>query len=182
MKTELKMVAMFLMMFSSALGQTVSGTVAGLPPELRDAVLQDAACSQSSETASGENTRTNWLETAVATRDIRSAGGANVGTIVAFSDACRCRDANCGTYVYLKNGPGYKLAFSGTFSSLHPVRVFKHGYPSLSGKVQLNKAQAESTVYDWNGKTYAPSLCATITQGTGRKVPSIMHHECAKTQ
>ena len=182
MKTELKIIAMFLMLLSSALGQAAPGTVAGLPSELREAVLRDAACSHPAETASDETARANWLETAVATQDIRSAGGASVGVIVAFSDGCRCRDANCGTYVYLKNGSDYKLAFSGTFSSLHAVRVFKHGYPSLSGKVQLNKAQAESTVYDWNGKAYAPSLCATITQGAGRRVPSIVHHDCTKAQ
>jgi hypothetical protein len=190
MKTELTIVVITLMMTSSAVSQmslppqpgpgvATPGTVAALPSELRDAVLRDADCRQTAEPASDKVAQTGLLETSVDTRDIRSAGGANVGVIIRFSDACHCHDAICGTYVFLRDDAGYKLAFSGDFSSLHPVRVFKRGYPSLSGKVQLSKAQAESTVYDWNGKSYAPGLCATITQ-TGRKVPSIVHHDCAK--
>jgi len=190
MKTELTIVAMILMLLSSALGQGSSspqpapgalapGTIGGLAPALRDAVLRDAACSQSAVPAPDKPA--NFLETAVATQDIHSAAGANLGAIVRLSDACHCQDANCGTYVFLKGNAGYKLAFSGEFLSLRPARVFKRGYPSLSGKVQLSKAQTESTVYDWNGKSYAPGLCATITQPAGRKVPSIVHHDCAKT-
>lgn len=172
---------MSLMLFGSAMGQTPPKTVADLPPELRDAVLRDAACSRAGEPAASETAPSHLPEAAVATRDIRSAAGANVGVIVTLSDSCHCREANCGNYVFLKDDAGYRLAFSGGFSSLHPVRVFKHGYPSLSGKVQLSKAQAESTVYDWNGKTYAPGLCATITRAAGRKAPKIVHHDCAKT-
>jgi hypothetical protein len=207
MKTDLTIVVMILMLLSSAPAQTTApaGTVAGLPPDLRDAVLRDAACSKSdhpnlpapgglpSQLASTEQAASSGPETpaddpsppsgsALAVQDIRDARGANVGAIVRFNDACHCQEANCGTYVFLKSNPGYKLAFSGGFSSLRPARVFKHGYPSLSGKVQLSKAQSESTVYDWNGKNYAPGLCATITQTAGRKVPSIVHHDCVKGQ
>jgi hypothetical protein len=180
MKTELTIAAMTLMLLTGALSQTSPGTVAGLPADLRDAVLRDAACRQAAEPASNEAAQAGFLETAVETQDIRSAAGKNVGVIVKLAEGCHCRETNCGTYVFLTSDAGFKLAFSGGFSSLHPVRVFKHGYPSLSGKVQLNKAQAESTVYDWNGKTYAPGLCATITQAAGRKAPSIVHHDCAK--
>jgi hypothetical protein len=180
MRTKLTIVAMSIVLLNGALCQAAPGTVADLPPELRDALLHDAACSQAEEPTSGERAPSRLLEAVVATQDVRNAAGANVGVIVTFNDACHCRDATCGTYVYLKNDEGYKLAFSGAFSSLHPVRVFKRGYPSLTGKVQISKAQVESTVYDWNGKAYAPSLCATITQRAGRRVPSIVHHDCAK--
>lgn len=192
MKTELTIVAMTLMLLSAARGQTsspppqsssgtpaVAGTVAGLSPALRDALLRDAACTPAAELVANEAAPVDFLVTPVGTQDIHSAAGKNVGVIVKLSDACHCRDTNCGTYVFLRNDAGFKLAFSGGFSSLHPVRVFKHGYPSLSGKVQLSKAQAESTVFDWNGKAYAPSLCATVMQAAGRKAPSIVHHDCA---
>jgi len=220
MKNELTIVAMILMLLSSALGQSslppqpgpgasTSGTVAGLAPDLRAAVLHNAACGQSDhtsplkpselpsqpansghaggpglgtptvESSSDKTAQASGLDTSVAAQDIRSAKGANVGTIVRFSDGCHCQEANCGTYVFLKSNAGYRLAFSGGFLSLHIGRVFKGGYPSLSGKVQLSKAQTESTVYDWNGKNYAPVLCATITQTAGRKVPSIVHHDCS---
>jgi hypothetical protein len=227
MKTDLTIVVMSLMLLSSALAQTTapSGTVAGLPPDLRDAVLRDAACSQSdhsnppksgglpsqlantgqtgspgpgtaadhpsppkpggpgtpaAESAPDKTVAASVSESAVAIQDIRNAKGTSVGAIVRFNDACHCQEANCGTYVFLKRDSGYRLAFSGGFLSLHPARVFKSGYPSLSGKVQLSKAQTESTVYDWNGKSYVPGLCATITQTAGRKVPGIVHHDCVK--
>ena len=180
MKTKLTIVVMSIVLLNGALCHAGPGTVAGLQPDLRDALLRDAACSQAAESASTEAGPQQMLEAAVTTQDIRSAAGANVGVIVMFNDACHCRDSACGTYVYLKNGTGYKLALSGAFSSMHPVRVFKRGYPSLTGKVQTSKAQVESTVYDWNGKSYAPSLCATITQTEGRRVPSIVHHDCEK--
>jgi hypothetical protein len=195
MKTKLTIVVMSIVLLNGALCRAEPGTVAGLQPKLRDALLRDATCSQAdhpsppkpgdlgttaAEPASTEAGPSQLLEAAVTTQDIRSAGGGNVGVIVTFNDACHCRDSVCGTYVYLKNDAGYKLALSGVFSSLHPVRVFKRGYPSLTGKVQISKAQVESTVYDWNGKTYAPSLCATITQAAGRRVPGIVHHDCAK--
>lgn len=169
---------MTLMLLTAALGQA-PGTVAGLSPELRDAVLRDAACTPAGEPASDKAEQASVLETAVATQDIRGAAGGNMGVIVKFSDSCHCHGANCGTYVFLRSGAYYKLAFSGDFTSLHPVRVFKRGYPSLSAKVHLSDVQTESTVYDWNGKAYAPGLCATITQAAGRRVPSIVHHDCS---
>ncbi|HKF22360.1 MAG TPA: hypothetical protein VKE93_12380 [Candidatus Angelobacter sp.] len=195
MKTKLTIVVMSIVLLNCALCHAEPGTVAGLQPGLRDALLRDAACSPADhpspprpggletpgvEPAPAEAGPSPMLDAAVTTQDIHSAAGANVGVIVTFNDACHCRDSACGTYVYLKNNAGFKLALSGAFSSMHAVRVFKRGYPSLTGKVQISKAQVESTVYDWNGKTYAPSLCATITQTAGRKVPSILHHDCAK--
>jgi len=34
----------------------------------------------------------------------------------------------------------------------------------------------ETTVYDWDGKDYRPSLCASVTRG--KKVPTIVRHPC----
>jgi hypothetical protein len=181
MKTKLTILAMSILL-SSTLCKAAPGTVADLQPELRDVLLRDAVCGATPDAATGEADRARLLESAVTTRDIRSAAGADLGVIVSFSDACHCRQASCRTYVYLKAGPGFTLAFSGVFTSLHPVRVYKRGYPSLSGKLEVSASEAESTVYDWNGKAYTPVLCATLTLAAGRKNPGIVHHECAKAQ
>src|SRR5262249_31391490 len=117
MRIELTIVAMSILLLSSALCHAAPGTVADLPLELRDALLHDAGCSLAGGAASGETAQAQLLESAVAIQDIHSAGGAAVGIIATFSDACHCREANCGTYVYIRAGAGYKLAFSGAFSS-----------------------------------------------------------------
>jgi hypothetical protein len=183
MRIRLTILAITMVMLSSTLSKATTGTVADLPPELREALVRDAACGSTPEAASGgEADRARLLESAVMTRDISGAAGAPLGVIVSFSDACHCRQSNCRTYVYLKAGPQYTLAFSGVFTSLHPMRVYKRGHPSLSGKLAVSASQEESTIYDWNGKAYVPVLCATLTQAAGRKSPGIVHHECAKAQ
>src|SRR5262249_26384199 len=154
------------------------GTVADLPAGLQEALLRDAACEKAADSTAGEQAR--FLETPIVTQAIHGATHAEVGVIAAFQDGCHCRDANCSTYVYLKDRQSYKLAFSRVFTSLHPMRVFKRGLPSLTGKVQLNESKAETTVYDWTGSKYQPSLCATLTQGKGQPRPTIARDECAK--
>ena len=155
-----------------------AGTVADLPAGLQEALLRDAACEKHGNSPAGNQAR--FLETPIVTQGIRGATHAEVGVIAAFQDGCHCRDANCTTYVYLKNGKGYKLAFSRVFTSLHPMRVFNRGLPSLTGKVQLSESKAETTIYDWTGREYQPSLCATLTQDKGQARPTIARHVCAK--
>jgi len=181
MNNLLTIIAMFFLMLHSG-PVNASGTVADLPADLREALLHDAVCTQAADSVgSAESGPASLLASQVNAQEIRGAKpGAVVGMIAAVSGGCHCHGPNCGTYIYLKSDSGYKLAFSGEFASLHPSRVYKSGYPSLSAKAQISESQAESTVYDWNGRTYVPNLCATITQSQGRKVPAIAHHPCPK--
>jgi len=169
---------MMSLMAASAMSQGSAGTVADLPAGLQEALLRDAACEKPGDSPAADQER--FLETPIVTQEIWGATHAEVGVIAAFQDGCHCRDANCTTYVYLKNRQSYKLAFSRVFASLHPMRVFKRGLPSLTGKVQLSESKAETTIYDWTGSEYQPSLCATLTQGKGQTRPTIARHECAK--
>ena len=45
------------------------------------------------------------------------------------------------------------------------MKVVKQGMPSLTGQFAINSLKMETTVYDWDGKAYKPSLCATVTKG-----------------
>ncbi len=162
---------------TSVMSQNGTGTIADLPPGLQEALQRDSACEKTASASSPEPDQ--FLQNPVVTQEIRGAVGVAVGVIVAQQDACHCRDTNCTTYVYLKDGPAYKLAFSHIFSSLHPMKVFKRGYPSLTGKLRLDESRTETTVYDWTGSDYQPSLCASITQVKGQKRPTIARHECA---
>jgi hypothetical protein len=168
---------MFLILVASAMGRSATGTVADLPPQLRDSLLHDAACKTASDEAVA---RAQLLESHVTTQGIRSAAGGSAGVIAAPQGGCNCRGSNCATYVYLKDGQAYKLAFAAEFTSLHPMRVFRRGMPSLTGKLQLSETQAETTVYDWNGQEYGASLCATVTQARNQRLPSIVRHDCGK--
>jgi hypothetical protein len=58
------------------------------------------------------------------------------------------------------------------------MKIVKHGLPSLSGKFQVSPAEEETTVYDWSGKEYQPSLCATVVQRKNVRLPSISRHPC----
>jgi hypothetical protein len=48
--------------------------------------------------------------------------------------------------------------------------------PSLTGQFAISSLKMETTVYDWNGKAYKPSMCATVIKG--KKVPTITQHPC----
>jgi len=175
MKIRRKLSIMMLLL-TSALSKAGSDTVADLPADLRDALVRDAACTRTSPEL--ETELEEFLKSQVKIQEIRSATRGQVGSIVTFADSCHCRDVNCGTYVYLLTGKGYKLAIAGSFASLHPMRVSKRGFPSLTGKLQVSDTQAETTVYDWNGKGYEPTLCATVRQAENQKRPSIIRHQC----
>jgi hypothetical protein len=157
----------------------LSGTVAigvaqqdSLSPDLKAAALKDAACTTAGD-ASAVNTNTS--DPTLEALPIRSAGR-DVGTIVEVQGACHCQNTNCDALVYLRNGEGYKLALHEKYASLHPMKIVKQGMPSLTGQFEINTLKMETTVYDWDGKAYKPSLCATVIKG--KKVPSITRHPC----
>lgn len=151
-----------------------SGTIAvcvaqqeSLSPNLKAAALKDAACTAAADSSQGDST----LEAL----PIRS-GGRDVGTIVEVQGACHCQNTNCDALVYLRSGEGYKLALHEKYASLHPMKIVKQGMPSLTGQFEISSLKMETTVYDWDGKAYKPSLCATVIKG--KKVPSITRHAC----
>jgi hypothetical protein len=138
-----------------------------LPADLKAAVLRDAACTLSADALEKDPT----LETL----PIRN-GGRDVGTIVEVQGACHCQNTNCDALVYLRSGEGYRLALHEKYASLHPMKIVKQGMPSLTGQFEISSLKMETTVYDWNGKAYKPSMCATVIKG--KKVPTITQHPC----
>jgi hypothetical protein len=138
-----------------------------LSPDLKAAALKDAACTTAAEIAPSDPT----METV----PIHS-GGRDVGTIVEVQGACHCQSTNCDALVYLRSGEGYKLALHEKYASLHPMKIVKQGMPSLTGQFEISSSKMETTVYDWDGKEYKPSLCATVIKG--KKVPTITRHPC----
>jgi hypothetical protein len=166
--------AMSLLLMCGVAGRTATGTVADLPPQLRESLLHDVSCDKSADAES------QLLQSQVVTQEIRSAAGSSAGVIAVPQGGCNCTSSACRTYVYLNDGQAYRLAFAGEFTTLHLMRGFKRGMPSLTGKLQVSDTQAETTVYDWNGRDYEPSLCATVTQARNQRLPSIVRHECGK--
>lgn len=138
-----------------------------VPPELKEAVLRDSACTNTSDTQTGEPALTEI--------PIRS-GGREVGEIVEVQGTCHCQTTNCDSLVYLRNGQGYRLALHEKYVSLHPMKIVKLGMPSLTGQFDVSDLKMETTVYDWNGKDYRPSLCATVVKG--KRPPTITRHAC----
>ena len=96
--------------------------------------------------------------------------------IVKVQRTCHCQNANCDALVYLRSGEGYRLALREKYASLHPMKIVKLGMPSLTGKLEVSSFKMETTVYDWDGKSYKASLCATVVKG--KRVPSITQHPC----
>ncbi len=156
-----------LLTFEVTLCGEPAAPLASLEPALQQALERDAVCSQKSPS----------LEMPVAVQEIL-VGGRDAGVIASPQDQCYCQKENCSTFVYLKNGQDYRLAMTDTLASLHPMKVAKHGLPSLSGKFQVNELREETTIFDWDGAKYEPSLCATVTRHPNQRVPSIMKHQC----
>ena len=147
-----------------------------LSPDLKAAALKDAACTvavdaQNADAKGADGQNDPTLETL----PIRSAGR-DVGTIVEVQGACHCQNGNCDALVYLRNGEGYRLALHAKYASLHPMKIVKQGMPSLTGQFEVSTLKMETTVYDWDGKSYKPSMCATVIKG--KRVPSITRHPC----
>jgi hypothetical protein len=163
----MKLTALFVFIFISGLMVVGVAQQDSLSPDLKAAALKDAACTAASDASSSDPT----LESL----PIRS-GGRDVGTIVEVQGACHCQSTNCDALVYLKSGEGYKLALHEKYASLHPMKIVKQGMPSLTGQFEVGSLKMETTVYDWDGKAYKPSLCATVIKG--KKVPSITRHPC----
>jgi hypothetical protein len=152
------------------LGGTVAICIAqqdSVSPDLKAVALKDAACSAANDASPGDPT----LEAL----PIHS-GGRDVGTIVEVEGACHCQNTNCDALVYLRSGEGYKLALHEKYASLHPMKIVKQGMPSLTGQFEISSLKMETTVYDWDGQAYKPSLCATVIKG--KKVPTITRHPC----
>ncbi|HEX3584576.1 MAG TPA: hypothetical protein VH024_01180 [Candidatus Angelobacter sp.] len=152
-----------------------------LSPDLKAVALKDAACTapggaQNAEAKAvdGQNVDVN-SDSTVETLAIRTSGR-EVGTIVEVQGACHCQNGNCDALVYLRNGEGYRLALHEKYASLHPMKIVKQGMPSLTGQFEVSTLKMETTVYDWDGKSYKPSLCATVIKG--KRVPSITRHPC----
>ena len=158
-----------------------------LSPDLKAAALKDAACATAAEGQSVEprNVEPGNVDTksddakgndsTLEALPIRT-GGREVGTIVEVQGACHCQNGNCDALVYLRNVEGYRLALHEKYASLHPMKIVKQGMPSLTGQFEVSALKTETTVYDWDGKSYKPSLCATVIKGT--RVPSITRHPC----
>jgi len=144
-----------------------AGQQAELPAELKDAALHDSACADSGD---GPGAAAN-----LASLPIRT-GVHDLGTIVTVQGACHCQGSNCDTLVYLRTGQGYRLALKEKYASLHPMKIVKRGMPSLTGQFDVSAVKMETTVYDWDGKEYRPSLCATVVKHG--KVPGISQHPC----
>jgi hypothetical protein len=138
-----------------------------LPPELKAAALKDAMCAVPADAKEAAPT--------LAGQPIRT-GGREVGSIVAVKGPCHCQGANCDALVYLRSGQDYRLALHEKYASLHPMKIVKRGMPSLTGQFEINPLKIETTVYDWTGKDYRPSLCATVTKS--KRVPTIAQHPC----
>jgi hypothetical protein len=164
---------LFVLFGGMAFSGEPSGRVADLQPELKQALAHDDACFK----VSLDKPSDQVLQTPVDTQQIFS-GGRQAGVIAVPQDDCDCRNGNCSTFVYLKSGDGYSLALQNHFSSLRPMKIVKHGLPSLSGKFQVSPVEEETTVYDWSGKQYQPSLCATVVQRKNVRLPSISRHAC----
>jgi hypothetical protein len=158
----------FYFILIAAAGRVFAIQEADVPSALKDAALHDAACTTA---ADGQNPDSTSLGAA----PIRLSGR-DLGTIVTVHGACHCHGTNCDTLVYLHSGEGYRLALHEKYASLHPMKIVKRGMPSLTGQFELSSATMETTVYDWDGKDYHPSLCATVMKH-GR-VPTIARHPC----
>lgn len=143
-----------------------------LSPDLKAAALKDAACTTA---AAAQSVDANNSDSTVEALPIRTSGR-EVGTIVEVQGACHCRNGNCDALVYLRNGEGYRLALHEKYASLHPMKIVKQGMPSLTGQFEVSTLKMETTVYDWDGKSYKPSMCATVIKG--KRVPSITRHPC----
>ncbi|HET9792171.1 MAG TPA: hypothetical protein VFR08_12790 [Candidatus Angelobacter sp.] len=179
MRYRVPFLAALLVSLVSANGGEQYARVSELQPELKQALVRDAACSVKAASTPDVQDGSTLLNAPVATQEILAAGR-EAGVIAAPHDSCHCVNENCSTFVYLRSDGDYKLALHDTFASLRPMKVAMHGLPSLSGKYQVNANQEETTVFNWNGRQYEPGLCATVTRRNNQKVPSIATHPCKK--
>ncbi|HET8889031.1 MAG TPA: hypothetical protein VFQ41_09015 [Candidatus Angelobacter sp.] len=182
-----KFVTVLILVLLSGIFESCIAQQEGLSPDLKAAALKDAACTTAGQgqsvdagsvDAKGVDAKSvdpKGNDSTLEALPIRT-GGREIGTIVEVQGACHCRNGNCDALVYLRNGEGYRLALHEKYASLHPMKIVKQGMPSLSGQFEISALKMETTVYDWDGKSYKPSLCATVIKG--KRVPSITRHPC----
>jgi hypothetical protein len=168
----MKSILLLVFLFPTGLLAVCVAQQDSLSPDLKAVALKDAACTTAGDASTGN---ASIGDPTLDTLPIRSSGR-DVGTIVEVQGACHCQNTNCDALVYLRSGQGYKLALHEKYASLHPMKIVKLGMPSLTGQFEINTLKMETTVYDWDGKGYKPSLCATVIKG--KKVPSITRHPC----
>jgi hypothetical protein len=154
--------------------------LANLEPDLRDALLRDAQCPVKPGVAPTDADRALLLQTPVNTQPLHGAGGHAVGVIVMPAEGCQCHNGNCTAYVYLKSQDSYRLALRQDFQLLRPMKSYKHGMPSLTGRYKVSDIEAATTVYDWDGNEYQATLCAKVTQGRDPRRPAIVKQDCQK--
>jgi hypothetical protein len=165
----------FLMTTVCAALTCAAQSFADLDPGLRGALLRDATCLGKVSPAN----EAQLSESKVRITNFRVDRQAEV--IVVLQSACPCDKGNCATFVYLKSGDAYHLAVQRSLASLRPMgRGFHHGLPDLSGKIRVSDAKSETVVYEWNGSSYRPTLCAAVIQQKGHKRPAIVKHGCDK--
>jgi len=161
--------------------QTVK--LADADPELRDALLRDAQCpaaAPASGVASNDADRAALLQTPFTTQALHGAGGAVVGVIALPSEGCHCQKQNCTAWVYVKSPGGFRLVLRQVFESLRPMKAWKHGMPSITGRYKVSETVYTTSVRDWDGSEYQPTMCATVTQGRDPHRPSIVRQDCPK--
>ena len=156
------------LVFILAIGTINAVQQDSVPADLKDAALHDAVCVKPAE---GQNADAPTLSTSPIL-----LGGRESGTVVKVEGTCHCQSNNCDTLVYLHSGDQYHLALHEKYASLHPMKIVKHGMPSLTGEFELSAQKMETTVYDWDGKVYKASLCATVIKAG--KLPKITQHPC----
>lgn len=182
----MKKYGVFILVVIAASGMVLCGAqtvkIADLEPGLRDAMVRDAKCQADSEApAAGapDAGRQALLQTTVGTKPLRGAGGHEVGVIVLPAGDCQCHSGNCSIYVYMKSEDGFRLVLKKEFASLHPMKSYKHGMPSLTGRHTVSSTVYETAIYDWDGENYRATQCARVTQGKNPKRPSIVKQECS---
>ncbi|MGO9865265.1 MAG: hypothetical protein ACLPLR_16780 [Terriglobales bacterium] len=175
--------------------------ISALEPGLRDALVRDASCASESAPRIADDPAAQFLQSHVKLQTFR---GAHPGSIVVLDGACHCSErgsergstngstsgaesgaeagsqaANCATYVYLRSGESYRLALHGVFASLRPLsKGLRHGMPSLTARFEAGDSKAETVIFEWSGKEYQPTLCASIVE-SGKRRLAISKHACA---
>jgi hypothetical protein len=161
--------------------------ISSLEPGLRDALVHDASCSAQSAPRIADDPSFS-LQSHVRVQTFR---GVHPGSIVVLDGACDCWDSgtkgssklgNCATYVYLRTGDSYRLVLHGVFASMHPLlKSLRFGMPSLTARFDAGDSKAETFIFEWTGKDYKPTLCASIVESTGKRRASITKHACTNS-
>ncbi len=187
MRTRSAIAILLFALASALVCSAQSGQVSNLDPGLRDALVRDATCSAQSAPRIADDPSSQFLQSQVRVQTFR---GTHPGSIVVLDGACHCGEGgseggsklgNCATYVYLRKGDSYLLALHGVFASLRPLlKSLRYGMPSLTGRYEAGDSKAETVIFEWSGKDYKPTLCASIVESNKRRL-AIAKHDCANS-